>query len=49
MRLALAGEVQGGRLHVLPCADEIDPGIPEDASASLAELLNAGLGGSDNE
>ena len=21
---ALAGEVQGGRLHVLPCADEID-------------------------
>lgn len=24
MRLALAGEVQGGRLHVLPCADEID-------------------------
>ncbi|RRK02949.1 hypothetical protein D3I89_31725, partial [Pseudomonas aeruginosa] len=24
VRLALAGEVQGGRLHVLPCADEID-------------------------
>ncbi|GAR13798.1 hypothetical protein BK373_26665 [Escherichia coli] len=23
VRLALAGEVQGGRLHVLPCADEI--------------------------
>ncbi|WP_349665054.1 hypothetical protein, partial [Escherichia coli] len=22
VRLALAGEVQGGRLHVLPCADE---------------------------
>lgn len=23
VRLALAGEVRGGRLHVLPCADEI--------------------------
>jgi DNA-directed RNA polymerase subunit beta' len=38
MRRRAAGE--------LPAAPQV---TAEDASASLAELLNAGLGGSDNE